>query len=555
MTNQSEINISHHALATPAHENQEFSRCQSPSKDGNLHYSNSNSWPFAEAKKILKKIGGKTPKKGYVLFETGYGPSGLPHIGTFGEVVRTSFVRFAFSLLAPDIPTKMFCVSDDIDALRKVPDNIPNKEIIRANLGRPLTSAPDPFGTHQSYGDHMNGRLRAFLDSFGFDYDFISATKKYKSGAFDATMLQVLEKYDAIMALMLKNLGEERQETYSPFMPIDKESGKVIEKGVKAVDQEKGTVIYEDENGAEKEVPVTGGNCKLQWKVDFGARWCSLEVDYEIYGKDHLPNEKIYRSICQILGQQPPVNYFYEMFLSEDGAKISKSKGNGIAVENWLKYAPQESLALFMYQKPKTAKRLYFDVIPKAMDEYLAFLSAFNKEENEAKKIDNPVFYIHSGNVPQVESNLSYSLLLNLASACNPENDDVLWGFISKYEAGLDKENCPNLAKMVNCAINYYNDFIKAHKEYRPATTDEKTAILDLKNELLKIDQNADGQEIQSLVFTIGKKHGYEKNMRDWFLALYQILLGQNQGPRMGSFIALYGIKSFCQMVEEKLED
>ncbi|MCE3255666.1 MAG: lysK [Rickettsiaceae bacterium] len=517
-------------------------------------YLKSTSWPFEEARKILEKIGNKTPEKGYVLFETGYGPSGLPHIGTFGEVVRTSFVRHAFSLLAPHIPTKMFCVSDDIDGLRKVPDNVPNQELVRANLGKPLTSVPDPFGTHESYGHHMNARLRAFLDAFGFEYEFISATNKYKSGAFDSTMLRVLEKYDELMELMLKNLGEERQETYSPFMPIDAETGKVIDKGVKGVNKEKGTVIYVDEFGKQKEIPVTGGNCKLQWKIDFGARWYSLEVDYEIYGKDHLPNEKIYRRICEILGKEPPVNYFYEMFLSADGAKISKSKGNGISVEDWLKYAPAESLSLYMYQKPKTAKRLYFDVIPKAMDEYLSFLSAFEKETDEAKKIDNPAFHIHFGNVPKPESGLAYSLLLNLASACNPENDEVLWGFISKYQAGLTKENSPNLAKMISCAINYYNDFIKAHKKYRESTEAEKTAILDLKSTLQTIDKNSDAATIQTLVFEIGKKHGYEKTMRDWFGALYQILLGQNEGPRMGSFIALYGVDNFIKMIEEKLK-
>ncbi len=518
-------------------------------------YLKSTSWPFEEARKILEKIDNKTPSKGYVLFETGYGPSGLPHIGTFGEVVRTSFVRHAFSLLAPEIPTKMFCVSDDIDGLRKVPDNLPNQDLIKANLGKPLTCVPDPFGTHQSYGHNMNARLRAFLDRFGFEYEFISATDKYKSGAFDKTMLRVLEKYDELIDLMLKNLGEERQETYSPFMPIDKESGKVIDKGVKGINKEKGTVIYIDEHGTQKETPVTGGNCKLQWKVDFGARWYGLEVDYEIYGKDHLPNEKIYHRICEILGKQPPINYFYEMFLSEDGAKISKSKGNGISVEDWLKYAPEESLSLYMYQKPRTAKRLYFGVIPKAMDEYLSFLLSYNKEIDQAKRINNPVFHIHFGQVPNPECNLTFSLLLNLASACNPENDEVLWGFISKYqqdqERELSKENSPNLDKMVGCAINYYNDFIKANKKYRDATALEKAAIIDLKNALQEIDKNSDAPAVQTLVFEIGKKHGYEKNMRDWFSALYQILLGQNEGPRMGSFIALYGVDGFIKMIEK----
>ena len=524
-------------------------------------YLNNQSWPFIEARRILEKIGGKTPAKGYVLFETGSGPSGLPHIGTFGEVVRTLFVKHAFECLAPEIPTRLFCVSDDIDGLRKVPDNVPNQDLVRTNLGKPLTKVPDPFGTHESYGHHMNARLRSFLDRFGFEYEFISATDKYKSGAFDSTMLRVLEKYDEIMAIMLPSLGSERQETYSPFMPIDPESGKVIDKGVKGVNKAKGTVIYIDENNKEKEIPVTGGNCKLQWKVDFGARWYSLEVDYEIYGKDHYPNEKIYRSICEALGKTPPVNFFYEMFLSEDGAKISKSAGNGISVEEWLKYAPEESIALYMYQKPKTAKRLYFDVIPKAMDEYLTFLNSYPTED-EAKRIDNPVFHIHFAKpnkpVPKLEFNLSYSLLLNLASACNPENDSVLWGFISKYQDGgekiLTKENSPLLAKMVNCAISYYNDFIKANKKYRGATEIEKAAILDLKSTLQNMDKNADAAFIQTQVFEIGKKHGYEKNMRDWFSALYQILLGQDQGPRMGSFIALYGVDGFVKMIEEKLK-
>ncbi len=517
-------------------------------------YLTSKSWVFEEARRIYTKIGGKTPSKGYVLFETGYGPSGLPHIGTFGEVVRTSFVRYAFSLIAPEIPTKMFCVSDDIDGLRKVPDNVPNQEIVRANLGKALTSVPDPFGTHESYGHHMNGRLRGFLDSFGFDYEFISATQKYKSGAFDSTMLKVLEKYEELMNLMLPTLGEERQETYSPFMPIDPESGIVIDKGVKGINKEKGTVIYIDKNGVEKEILVTGGNCKLQWKIDFGARWYSLGVDYEIYGKDHQPNERIYREVCRILGGIPPVNFTYEMFLSDSGEKISKSKGNGISVEEWLKYAPAESMALFMYQKPKTAKRLYFDVIPKAMDEYLTFVQSFDKQD-EIAKLDNPAFHIHEGKIPQINFNLSYSLLLNLASACNPENDLVLWGFISKYQEGISKENSPLLAKMVDCAIAYYNDFIKKNKQYRQASESEKSALLEL-CEVLKNatdEQKNDGALLQNLVFQVGKNHGYEKNMRDWFLALYQILLGQDQGPRMGSFITLFGIENFIKLVQQNI--
>ena len=514
----------------------------------------SKSWPFEEAKKIYNKIQKTTPKKGYVLFETGYGPSGLPHIGTFGEVVRTSYVMNAFNKIAPNIKTKMICVSDDIDALRKVPDNIPNQELIKANLGRPLTSVPDPFNTHQSFGQHMNSRLISFLDSFGFEYEFISATDKYKSGSYNDTMLQVMAKYQELMDLMLPTLGLERQKTYSPFMPIDKESGIVIDKGVKSINKEKASVTYYDLNNQEKEISILDGNCKLQWKIDFGARWYSFDVNYEIYGKDHAPNEPIYRKICQILGGKPPINFTYEMFLSNEGEKISKSKGNGIAIEDWLKYAPQESMSLFMYQKPKTAKRLYFDVIPKAMDEYIAYSNSYNQLD-EVKKLENPLFHIHNGNVNNIDFNINYSLILNLASVCNPENDDILWGFISKYQKDLHKESSPLLTKMINNAINYYNDFIKSNKKYRTPNNKEKLALQDLANEIKKADNNIinDASQIQTMIFSIGKKHGYEKNMREWFLTLYQILLGQDQGPRMGSFIALYGQDNFLQLIDQKL--
>ncbi|MDX2083258.1 MAG: lysine--tRNA ligase, partial [Rickettsiales bacterium] len=356
--------------------------------------------------------------------------------------------------------------------------------------------------------------------------------------------------------LMLPTLGSERQETYSPFMPIDLESGIVIDKGVKGINKKRQSVIYVDGNGKEKEISVLGGNCKLQWKIDFGARWYSLQVDYEIYGKDHQPNEKIYREVCKILGGVPPVNFTYEMFLSDTGEKISKSKGNGISVEDWLKYAPAESMALFMYQKPKTAKRLYFDVIPKAMDEYLTFVQSYEKQD-EMAKLDNPAFHIHEAKIPAINFNLSYSLLLNLASACNPENDSVLWGFISKYQAGLTKENSPLLQKMVVNAINYYNDFIKKNKKYRRATDAEKSALHELSQTLLNASEaeKSDGALLQNLVFQVGKNHGYEQKMRDWFLALYQILLGQDQGPRMGSFIALFGINNFVKLVEEKIRN
>jgi lysyl-tRNA synthetase class 1 len=516
---------------------------------------NQKSWPFIEASRILKKIQNKIPKKGYVLFETGYGPSGLPHIGTFGEIVRTSYVMNAFKILAPQIPVKLLCISDDIDALRKVPENLPNQNLIKDNLGKPLTCVPDPFGIYKSYGDHMNNRLKDFLDRFNFDYEFVSATDKYKSGAFNDTMLKVVEKYDELMDLMLPTLGEERQKTYSPIMPIDPDSGKVIEKGVKAINKEKNTVIYQDDNGIEKEISVLDGNVKLQWKIDFGARWYSFEVDYEIYGKDHLPNEPIYRKICQILGKTPPINFCYEMFLSEDGAKISKSKGNGITVDQWLQYAPSESLSLFMFLKPKTAKRLHFDVIPKATDEYIAFLNSYLKESDEIKKLDNPINHIHFKEKPVKKCDINYSLLLNLASACNPENDNILWGFISKYQSDLNKKNSPFLAKMVESAINYYDDFVKKYKNYRQITQNEKNAMIYLKQKLQNVNNidARDGKILQNIIYEVGREFGYENNMKDWFSCFYQTLFGQESGPRMGSFIALFGINNFIKMIDDRI--
>jgi lysyl-tRNA synthetase class 1 len=510
------------------------------------------------ARKILKKINNKTPKKGYALFETGYGPSGLPHIGTFGEVVRTLFVKHAFECLAPNIPTKLICVSDDMDGLRKVPSNIPNQNQVEKYLKQPLTSVIDPFEETSSYGEYMNMKLKSFLDFFSFDYEFISATENYKSGKFNNTMLLVAKNYEQIMKIMLPTLGEDRRKTYSPFMPIDSSTNHVLENGVKSIDAQKNTLQYADQSNQEQEISIENGCCKLQWKVDFGARWFDFGVDFEIFGKDHLANEKIYKSICKSLGGTPPVTFCYEMFLSEDGAKISKSSGNGISVEDWLKYAPKESLALYMFQKPQTAKRLHFDVIPKAMDEYLSFLKSYHKATQEDQKISNPVFHIHFSNVPNnLEFDINYSLLINLASACNPENEDILWEFIEKYQKNLDKNNSPILSKMVKCAINYYNDFIKPNKHYHSPSHIETKAILQLSDNL-KIwkEQNEPNNNLSNVVFDTARENGYDKKtMKNWFNLLYKTLLGQNEGPRINSFIEIYGIDNFISLVQNKLKN
>lgn len=510
---------------------------------------NSSSWPFVEAKRIYDLIGGKAPAKGYIVFETGYGPSGLPHIGTFAEVTRTTMVREAFKQIC-DIPTKLICFSDDMDGLRKVPSNIPNQQLIASYLGKPLTAIPDPFGEKESFGHYMNAKLRSFLDRFGFDYSFYSATECYKSGMFDHMMLKVIDKYDEIMDLMIPTFREERQKTYSPFMPICPETGVVLQVQIEKVDRERESVFYYDENKELVEVPVTGGYCKLQWKPDFGMRWAALDIDYEMYGKDHLPNAEIYSSICKILGGKPPVQFFYELFLDEEGSKISKSKGNSVSVDEWLHYAPRESIALFMYQSPTKAKRLYFDVIPKTVDEYLTFNTKYHEEEDSAKKLANPVFHIHAGNVPKINTyGISFSLLLNLASVCNPEDRSVLWGFISKYAPEANRDNAPYLDHMTGYAINYYNDFVKSTKKYLTPDDNHKKLLSQIKDMLKSSPKDISGEEIQNRIYTIGTNAGYE-NLRDFFKELYEILLGQTQGPRLGSFIKLFGIDETIKLID-----
>ena len=513
-------------------------------------------WPFEEARKLLARIekraaAGKTTQR--VLFETGYGPSGLPHIGTFGEVARTSWVRHAFETMS-DIPTHLIAFSDDMDGLRKVPDNLPQPDMLAANLGKPLTAIPDPFGTHDSFGHHMNARLRAFLDHFHFDYEFYSSTAIYKSGRFDEALLRILANYDKVMAVMLPTLGEERQQTYSPFLPVSPRSGKVLLAKVTAHDTAKGTITYVEEDGSLETVPVTGGHCKLQWKPDMGMRWAALEVDYEMYGKDHLTQAPLYDAICKIAGGMPPDQYMYELFLDDKGQKISKSKGNGITIDEWLNYGPAESLALFMFQKPRTAKRLFFDVIPKAVDEYIAHLESYRAPETtDAQKLENPVWHIHAGKVPDEHYPVSFALLLNLVSASNAHNRDVLWGFIRAYSPEkVSPADNPGLDRLVGYALRYYEDFVKPAKVYRAPDDKERAALEDLAAQLERLGDERDGALVQNVVYEVGKAHNFEP-LRAWFAALYEVLLGQTQGPRFGSFAALFGCAQTAAMIRQAL--
>jgi lysyl-tRNA synthetase class 1 len=518
----------------------------------------SNAWPFEEARRLIERLKRLEKRKGSwrrpVIFETGYGPSGLPHIGTFGEVARTSMVRNAFHVLTEGrYRSKLICFSDDMDGLRKVPDNVPNKEMLRGYLERPLTSVPDPFDSgHESFAHHNNAMLRSFLDQFGFDYEFYSATECYTSGMMDPTLLRMLEVYDKVMEIILPTLGPERRATYSPFLPICPRTGRVLQVPMVERNVAAGTVVYVDPETHEKvETLVTGGRVKCQWKADWAMRWVALGVDYEMAGKDLIDSVRLSSQICRALGATPPEGFNYELFLDEKGEKISKSKGNGLTIDEWLTYASPESLSLFMYQKPKAAKRLYFDVIPRAVDEYLQFLAKAPSDDAKAR-LDNPVWHIHAGRSPQAELPISFNLMLNLVSASHAHDKDVLWGFIRRYAPDASPKTHPLLDHLAEYAVRYFERFVEPTKRFRAPDAREEGALRELSAALAKAPKKATGEELQNIVFEVGKAAGFEP-LRDWFKALYEVLLGQSQGPRFGSFVELYGVAETRALIDKAL--
>ncbi|MEE8371744.1 MAG: lysine--tRNA ligase [Sphingomonadales bacterium] len=512
---------------------------------------NSKAWPFQEARKLVKRYRKEPPEKGFVLFETGYGASGLPHIGTFSEVARTTMVRHAFTVLS-DLPTKLVCFSDDMDGLRKVPDNVPNQEMLTEHLGQPLSRIPDPFGTHESFGAHNNARLRAFLDTFGFDYAFYSSSECYASGRFDETIMKILKAYDRVIEVILPTLGEERRQTYSPFLPLCPKTGRILQVPILERDEAAGTVTYRDEDGDLVTNPVTGGKCKLQWKVDWAMRWDAFDVDYEMSGKDLIESVKLSSIIRRILGGRPPDGFIFELFLDENGEKISKSRGNGISIDEWLRYASPESLSLYIYQNPRRAKRLSFGVIPKAVDEYYALAAKYGDAE-AGTEIDNPVYHIHGGPPPPADLPISFSLLLNLVGTANTADKNILWGFVASYAPDVSPETHPALDRLMDYAIHYFEDFIAPTKVYRLPDARERAALTDLLGFLGSLPEDADGETIQTLIYDAGKANDFE-NLRDWFRALYEILLGQPQGPRMGHFMALYGLRQSMVLIQKVLD-
>ncbi|MGV6840491.1 MAG: lysine--tRNA ligase [Planktomarina sp.] len=532
----------------------------------------SKAWPFEEARRLVKRYQKALPEKGYVLFQTGYGPSGLPHIGTFGEVARTTMVRRAFEMIS-DIPTRLICFSDDMDGFRKVPGNVPMQEELAQDLNLPLTKVRDPFGTHAGFAQHNNAKLCEFLDSFGFEYEFASATDYYTSGTFDDMLLTALDRWDKIQAIMLPTLREDRAASYSCFLPISPKTGHVLQVPTLERNVSKGTIVYEEPDGERVEIPVTGGNVKMQWKPDWAMRWAALGVDYEMSGKDLIDSVTQSSKICRALGQQPPECYSYELFNDELGQKISKSKGNGLSMEDWLAYAAPESLQYFMYQKPKTAKRLYFDVIPKAVDEYHQQLNAYPGQELKAQ-LNNPVRHIHGADVPASNMVVPFSMLLNLAAVSAAEDKDRMWGFINRYAPDATPATHPDLDQAAGFAVRYFNDFVKPTRTFRAPTDQERGALRDLKGALqhpdaakeMIVQKNAtmgkddpvadldmtSAEDLQSIVFAVGKNHGFEP-LRDWFTALYEVLLGASQGPRFGGFIALYGVDDTIALIDAGL--
>ncbi|MEM1102569.1 MAG: lysine--tRNA ligase [Pseudomonadota bacterium] len=508
------------------------------------------SWPFQEARALLKRLE-REESDAPVLFETGYGPSGLPHIGTFGEVARTSMVRRAFMELS-DRPTKLICFSDDMDGLRKVPENVPRQEMLSEHLQKPLSAVPDPFGEHESFAAHNNARLRGFLDQFGFDYEFRSATEQYRSGVFDAMLRRMLERYDDVMDIILPTLGEERRATYAPFLPISPSTGRVLYVPMLERDARRGEVVFEDENGERVTTSVDGGAVKLQWKADWAGRWYALGVDYEMSGEDLTESVRLSSRIVKALGGRPPAGLSYQLFLDENGEKISKSKGNGLTIEEWLRYASPESLALFMYQAPKKAKKLYFDIIPKTVDEYWSHLANY-REAEAAKRLDNPAWHVHSAAPPEAETPVSFALLLNLVSAANASDKETLWGFISRYAPEASPDTHPALDALAGYAIAYYEDFVRPTKRYRQPTAMERAALEDLAARLSsEAAASMDAEALQTEVFSAGKTQDFE-NLRDWFKAIYEVVLGQTQGPRFGSFAAIYGPSETSQLIEDAL--
>ena len=510
-----------------------------------------SSWPFVEVRKLLKDRESIIKKKNKITFQTGYGPSGLPHIGTFGEVARTTMMINALNHIQK-IDHELITFSDDMDGLRKVPDNIPNVEILKKNIGKPLTAIPDPFKKFNSFGEHNNAMLIEFLKKFNFKFNFKSSTENYKKGIFNNSLKRVLEKYDEIMNIILPTLREERRKTYCPFLPICPNTGKVLEIPLISMNKTNGKVVF-DNNGEKIETDILDGKCKLQWKVDWAMRWFTFDVDFEMYGKDLTESAILSSKICKTLGKVPPNGFAYELFLDEKGEKISKSKGNGISIEQWLRYASPESLALYMYPNPKRAKKLYSEVVPKTVDEYLSYIEKFFSQ-NLKDQLSNPVWHVHNGNPPNEKIIMPFSMLLNLVGSSNADSKQILWKFINRFHKEIKPVDYKILDSLTEYAINYFKDKVEPNKKFKKPNDTEKKALTNLVKKLQELDQSLQPEEIQTYVYTVGKENGYEKNLRDWFKLIYEVVFGEENGPRLGFFISFFGLNETIELIKDKLK-
>ena len=509
-----------------------------------------SAWPFVEIRKLLKERKTLIKSKKKIIFQTGYGPSGLPHIGTFGEVARTTMMINALRHIEK-IETDLITFSDDMDGLRKVPDNVPNSDILKNNLGKPLTSIPDPFGKFKSFAEHNNTMLQQFLKKFDFEFSFKSSTENYKNGTFNETLKRVGEKYDDIMNIILPTLRLERRKTYCPFLPLCPDTGKVLEVPMLELEKNTGKIIFNN-NGKKIQTNIYNGNCKLQWKVDWAMRWFTFDVDFEMYGKDLTESAILSSKVCKVLGKTPPNGFAYELFLDEKGEKISKSKGNGITIDEWLNYASPESLSLYMFQNPKRAKKLYSDVVPKAVDEYLSLIEKF-PDQKEKEQLSNPVWHVHNGAPPKEKIVMSFSMLLNLVGSSNTDDKKILWKFINRFHKNANAENNPILDRLTENAIKFFKDKLKPNKIYKKPSDQEKNALNNLAIRIEKIKENTPPEEIQTIVYSVGKENGYEKNLRDWFKLIYQVLFGDIDGPRIGFFISFFGVKETIKLIKDKI--
>jgi lysyl-tRNA synthetase class 1 len=516
-----------------------------------INLDKTNSWPFVEAKKLLRERKKFIERKGKIILQTGYGPSGLPHIGTFGEVARTSMMVNALNQLT-DLPKEIITFSDDLDGLRKVPDNVPNQELLKNNLHKPLTQVPDPFEKFNSFGEHNNEMLKIFLNKFDFKYNFKSSTSLYKTGFFNSSLQVILENYQGIMDIIIPTLGKERQKTYSPFLPICPETGVVLEIPVLEIKKDKSKIIF-DNKGKKLECSIFDGNCKLQWKVDWAMRWYALDIDFEMYGKDLIESAILSSRIIKLLGKSSPSGFAYELFLDEKGEKISKSKGNGITIDQWLDYASPESLSLYMYQNPKRAKKLYNEIVPKAVDEYLEFIEK-SKTQSELQLLMNPVWHVHNGDIPKEEIIMTFSMLLNLVETSNADSKELLWKFVKKYKKGISEKNYPIFDNLIGYAIRYFNDVIKLKKNYKKPNEKEKNALLALIKTLENCNDEMTPEDIQTLIYSTGKENGYSENLRDWFKLIYEVVFGDENGPRMGFFISFFGVNETKQLIKDKIK-